>query len=61
MSDQNPNIRALTIYAREALDAKEALPRLKLLVHDDERIHFDGLGTVREAAKAAIAKLSKKR
>jgi hypothetical protein len=41
----------------ETLRAKEAVPHLRLLLHDDERIHFDGLGTVAEAARAAITKL----
>jgi hypothetical protein len=36
---------------------KEALPRLRRLLHDDQRIHFDDLATVGEAARAAIAKL----
>ena len=36
---------------------KEALPRLRLLLHDDQRIHFDDLATVGEAVRAAIAKL----
>ena len=35
----------------------EAPPRLRLLLHDDQRIHFDDLATVSEAARAAIAKL----
>jgi HEAT repeat protein len=58
LSDQSPDMRVLAIYALEKLKAKQALPQLHLLVHDDEKIHFDGLGTVAEAAKAAIAKLS---
>jgi hypothetical protein len=45
------------IDALERLRAKEALPQLRLLLHDDQRIHFDGLGTVSDAARAAIAKL----
>jgi hypothetical protein len=36
---------------------KEALPRLRFLLHDDQRIHFDDLASVGEAARAAIAKL----
>jgi HEAT repeat protein len=57
LTDQNPDLRVLAIEALATLRAKEALPRLRLLLHDDERIHFDGLGTVAEAAQAAIAKL----
>ena len=55
--DKNPDMRVLAIDALETLRAKEALPQLHLLIHDDERIHFDGLGTVGEAARGAIAKL----
>jgi hypothetical protein len=36
---------------------KEALPRLRRLLHDDQRIHFDDLARVGEAARAEIAKL----
>jgi hypothetical protein len=36
---------------------REGLPRLRLVLHDDKRIHFDDLATVSEAARAAIAKL----
>lgn len=57
LSDQSPDMRVLAIYALEKLKAKQALPQLHLLVNDDEKIHFDGLGTVAEAARAAIAKL----
>ena len=57
LTDKNPDMRVLAIDALEKLRAKEALPQLRLLLHDDHRIHFDGLGTVAEAAKAAIAKL----
>jgi hypothetical protein len=47
----------LLIYALEALDAKEAVPRLMTLVNDDRKSRFGALVTVSEAAKAAIAKL----
>ena len=47
----------LAIYALEKLKATEALPQIRTLLNDDERIHFDGLGSVAEAAKAAIASL----
>jgi HEAT repeat protein len=57
LSDKSPDMRVLAIYALEKLRAKEALPQLRLLLSDNERIHFDGLGTVAEAAKGAIAKL----
>jgi hypothetical protein len=52
-------MRVLAIYALEKLKAKEALPQIRALLHEDERIHFDGLGTVAEAARAAIATLGK--
>jgi hypothetical protein len=32
---------------------KEGLPRLRLLLHDDKRIHFDDLATVSEAARGS--------
>ena len=57
LTDKNPDLRVLAIDALETLRAKEALPRLRLLLHDEERIHFDGLGTVAEAAREGIAKL----
>jgi len=53
----SPDMRVLAIYALEKLHAREALPHLRALLHDDEKIHFDGLGTVAEAARAAIATL----
>jgi HEAT repeat protein len=57
LRDQSPDMRVLAIYALEKLRAKQALPELHLLLDDDEKIHFDGLGTVAEAARAAIANL----
>jgi HEAT repeat protein len=57
LTDKNPDLRVLAIDALETLRAKEALPRLRLLLHDEERIHFDDSRTVAEAAKEAIAKL----
>jgi HEAT repeat protein len=58
LGDKSPDMRVLAIYALEKLKAKEALPRLLALLDDKERIHFDGLGSVSEAARAAIAKLT---
>ena len=58
LNDPNPDMRVLAIDGLETLKAKEALPQLQGLLSDHEKIHFDGLGTVAEAAKAAIAKLS---
>ncbi|MGA2746793.1 MAG: HEAT repeat domain-containing protein [Candidatus Sulfotelmatobacter sp.] len=57
LRDVDPDMRVLAIYALETLKAKEALPQLRALVHDEERIHFDGLGTVADAAKKAAAEL----
>jgi HEAT repeat protein len=57
LDDKSPDMRVLAIYALEALKATQALPKLRLLVDDDERIHFDGLRTVGEAVKEAIAVL----
>ena len=60
LNDKSPDMRVLAIYALESLKATQALPQLHLLPNDDEKIHFDGSGTVAEAAKAAIAKLDAK-
>jgi hypothetical protein len=56
----SPDMRVLAIYALEKLNAKEALPQLRILLNDNEKIHFDGLGSVGEAAREAIAKLDEK-
>ena len=58
LSDQNPNMRVLAIYALEELKAVEALPTLRQLLGDNERCNFDKLESVAQAAQAAIAKLS---
>lgn len=57
LSDESPDMRVLAIDALETLKATQALPRLRQLVDDNRTIHFDGLGTVGEAAKAAITAL----
>ena len=57
LDNDDPSERVLVIYALEALDAKEAVPRLMTLVNDDRKSSFGALVTVSEAAKAAIAKL----
>jgi HEAT repeat protein len=57
LRDVDPDMRVLAIYALETLKAKESLPQLRALVHDEDRIHFDGLGTVGDAAKKAVAEL----
>jgi len=58
LADHSPDMRVLAIYALEKLKAKKALPQLRALLDDDERIHFDGLGSVAGAARAAIATLN---
>jgi len=45
------------IYALEALQAKEAVPRLRTLLNDDRPSRFGAGVSVSEAARAAIAKL----
>lgn len=57
LNDNSPDMRVLAIYALEKLKAKEALPQIRGLLNDEEKIHFDGLGSVAEAAKAAAASL----
>jgi hypothetical protein len=57
LDNDDPSNRVPVIYALEALDAKEAIPRLMTLVNDDRKSRFGALVTVSEAAKAAIAKL----
>lgn len=57
LRDKSADMRVLSIYALEKLKAKEALPQIHLLVDDEEKIHFDGLGTVAEAAKKAVTDL----
>lgn len=57
LHDFSPDMRVLAIYALQQLRAREAVPELRLLTQDDATIHFDGLGTVAQAAKSAISKL----
>jgi HEAT repeat protein len=60
LDDKNPDMRVLAIYALEQLDAKQALPKLRTLLNDHEKIHFDGLIPVSAAARKAITKLERK-
>ncbi len=60
LGSKDPSLRVLAIYAQERLGAKEALPRFRELLADDARSNFDGLVSVAEAARAAIAKLENK-
>jgi HEAT repeat protein len=57
LSDPNPSIRVLAIYALVDLKATEALPRLRQLLSDNEKSNFGKLESVADAARAAIAKL----
>jgi hypothetical protein len=57
LDNDDPSNRVLVIYALEALHAKEAVQRLMMLVNDDRTSRSEGLVSVSEAAKAAIAKL----
>jgi HEAT repeat protein len=60
LSDKDPSMRVLAIYALEQLKATEALPRLHDLLGDNEKCNFDKLVSVSEAAREAIAKLETK-
>ena len=57
LSDPDPNMRVLAIYALVELKAAGALPRLRQLLDDHARSNFDKLESVAEAAQSAIAKL----
>ena len=57
LDNDDPSNRVLVIYALDTLHAKDAIPRLLMLVTDDRKSGFGLQVTVSEAAKAAIAKL----
>jgi HEAT repeats/PBS lyase HEAT-like repeat len=57
LDDDSPSMRVTAIYALEALNAKEALPRLILLLDDHRLPNFGAQVSVADAARAAIAKL----
>jgi hypothetical protein len=57
LSDTNPSVRVLAIYALETLKAREALPRLQQLLNDKDRTDFGDLATVADAADEAIIEL----
>jgi HEAT repeat protein len=57
LSDPNPSMRVLAIYALVELKATEVLPRLRQLLSDNEKSNFGKLESVADAAQAAIAKL----
>jgi hypothetical protein len=57
LGNASPDRRVLAIDALVQLNAKEALPQIRALLDDKDKIHFDTLGTVGDAAKTAVAKL----
>jgi len=57
LDDESPSMRVLAIYALETLNAREALPRLILLLDDHRTSNFGSQVSVADAARAAIAKL----
>jgi HEAT repeat protein len=57
LSNRNPDLRVLAIYALEQLRATEALPSLRAMLADNQRSTFAQPVSVAEAAKAAITKL----
>jgi hypothetical protein len=54
-------MRVLAIHALERLNARAALPRLRELVQDDRKSNFGLRTTVAEAARRAIATISRAR
>ena len=61
LSDPSPDMRVASIDALVQLNAKGAIPSLRLLLGDNERIHTGDARTVAESAKSAITKLSTSR
>jgi HEAT repeat protein len=57
LQDRSPDMRVASIDALVTLRATNALPKLRLLLKDNERIHTGKLNTVSESASLAIAKL----
>lgn len=57
LDDDSASMRVQAIYALEALQAREALPRLISLLNDHQRANFGAQVSVADAARAAIAKL----
>jgi HEAT repeat protein len=54
----DPSVRVLAIDALERLKAREALPKLRQLLHDNRRSNFGDRTSVAEAARRAIAVIS---
>jgi len=57
LSDASPDMRVAAIEALGTLKAKQALPRLRLMMGDPETIHTGNLESVGDAAKSTIAGL----
>jgi HEAT repeat protein len=57
----DPSARVLAILALEQLNAREALPRLQVLLEDTRPSNFGDRITVADAAKRAIAVLTQSR
>jgi HEAT repeat protein len=60
LNTRDPSIRVLAIRALQKLGAKEALPRLRGLLDDNQKSQFGELVSVAQAARAAIATLEAK-
>jgi hypothetical protein len=61
LEQDDASMRVLAIYALQTLNAREALPKLRELLKDDRRSNFGDRTTVAEAARRAIATLSRLR
>jgi HEAT repeat protein len=58
LRQDDPSRRVLAILALEALKARQALPRLRELLHDMRKSTFGERTSVREAARHAIDVIS---
>jgi len=61
LEQDDPSMRVLAIYALEKLNARAALPKLRELLQDNRKSNFGDLTTVAEAARRAIATISRAR
>jgi HEAT repeat protein len=59
LTNKAPNVRVIAIQALESLGAREALPRLREMLSDNEKSSFGSRVSVADAARAAIATLQK--
>ena len=58
LRQDDPSRRVLAILALETLKARQALPRLRALLHDMRKSNFSGRTSVTEAARHAIDVIS---